>query len=154
MTKDRFSGIIVLIFGIIWLLLTTQVKGNAFSTAIGPELFPYIASGGLILCGFGLIFRKPRGEEKPFFTKEGWKRVLKLSIALVAFPFFLEFLGFFIASFYLVFITLTLFDLEKALKFVKRVIFAASVTALVFLFFNNILNLPLPDGKLISLIIG
>lgn len=154
MTKDRLSGVIVLIFGVIWLLLTTQVKGNAFSTVIGPELFPYLASGGLILCGFGLIFRKPRGEEKPFFTREGWARVMKLSVALVAFPFILEFLGFFIASFYLVFVTVTLFDLEKNLKLLKRVVFAAVVTALVFLFFNNVLNLMLPFGKLISLIIG
>lgn len=135
-------------------MLTTQVKGNAFSTVIGPELFPYLSSSGLILCGFGLIFRKPRGDEKPFFTKEGWLRVFKLFLAIAAFPFILDIFGFVAASFYLVIITTTLFDLKKELKLKKRALFSAVVTVLAFFFFNNVLDLMLPSGKLINLITG
>lgn len=154
MTRDRLSGIVVLVAGVVWLSLTTQVKGNAFSTAIGPELFPYLASGGLVLCGLGLIFRKPRGETGPFFTREGWVRVAKLSLAIVIFPFILEYLGFIVGSFYLVYGTTTLFDLEKELSVIRRIAFAVVVTVLAFVFFNNVLDLMLPYGKLIRLITG
>ena len=168
MTKDKISGIIILLTGIIWMLLTTQVKGNAFSTVIGPELFPNIASGGLILCGLGLILRREKRKEKeesedtggdnndkkPFFSREGWIRVTKLSLALIAYPFILDYLGFIIASVYLLFITTTLFDLEKKLPLVKRIIFSVIVTAAAFLFFAYVLNLMLPSGKLIRLVTG
>jgi hypothetical protein len=164
LTKDKLSGIIILLTGIIWMLLTTQVKGNAFSTVIGPELFPNIASGGLILCGLGLILRKGKGKEKeegkeeeekkPFFSREGWIRVMKLSLALIAYPFILDYLGFIIASLYLLYITTTLFDLEKKLSLVKKIIFSVIVTAAAFLFFDYVLNLMLPSGKLIRLITG
>lgn len=131
------------------MVLTTQVKGNAFSTVIGPELFPNLASGGLILCGIGLLLRKQKGESKPFLSRDGWKRVGKLSLTLVVYPFMLEYLGFIVASFYLLFVTVTLFDLKRTLSLRRRLIFPVLITAPAYIFFQYVLDLPLPVGEII-----
>jgi len=154
LTKDRINGVIILLTGIIWMLLTTQVKGNAFSTVIGPELFPNLASGGLILCGIGLIFRKREEDKESFFSQEGWKRVAKLSITLIVYPFVLDYLGFIVASLFLLLVTTTLFDLDKTLPLRKRIFFSIIIATLAYLFFQYVLDLPLPIGRIIRLILG
>lgn len=154
MTKDRLSGIIVLLTGIIWLLLTTQVKANVYSSAIGPDFFPGLASFGLVLCGIGLIVRKPIGANRPFCTKEGWIRVLKISVAIILYPFVLDYLGFIVSAVYFIFTTATLFDLEKKFRLINRIMFSVILSVLVYIFFSYVLDIILPVGKLIELFIG
>jgi hypothetical protein len=151
-TKDKLSGIVVLLVGIIMMVLTTQVKGNQYSTAIGPELFPNIASGGMILCSLGLIFRKQQNKDKPMFSKDGWIRVMKISVTLIAYPIILDYLGFIVGAFYLLYVTVTLFDLEKKLKLYQRVTFATGFTIFAYVFFNNILRVLLPTGKIFDML--
>lgn len=151
MTKDKAIGIIVAIIGIVWLLLSYQIEGNAYSTIIGPDLFPKLASGGMILCGIGLIIRKRKGEHTPFLDKEGWIRVAKITIAIAVYPFIMTYLGFIVAAVVLVFTATTLFDVKKSLSIAKRGMFAVATSAVLYLFFSYVLDVILPSGKLFGL---
>ena len=154
MTKDRMIGIIIMVLGVIWFYLSFQIKGNAYSSMVGPDIFPKIASGGLILCGAGLIVRKQRPDGEQFLDNEGWLRVLQITVAIALYPVVLQFFGFILASIYMIFTATTLFDVENSLHMVKRGIFATVSTAALYFFFSKELEFILPIGKLFEKILG
>jgi len=151
LNKDKIIGIIVTLFGLLGLILSFQIEGNAYSTVIGPELFPKIASSGMILCGLGLIIRHQRTEDTPFLDKEGWIRVLKITLAIGMFPVLLIYFGFIVAAVCLVFTTTTLFDMENTLSVVRRLVFSVISAIVIFSFFSYVLDVILPSGKLFGL---
>jgi len=151
--RDRLIGIIVTIIGLLIFFLSTQIQGNQYSTVIGPDLFPKMASGGMTLCGIGLILRKSK-EEESFLTIEGWIRIIKILVVLIIYPFLLVYFGFIISGIFLVFFSSTLFDIKKSASILKRLIFAVSTSVITFAFFSYVLDIILPNGKVIKLLLG
>jgi hypothetical protein len=150
LTKDRTIGIILIVLGLIFIFLTSQIPEPKFFTdTVGPDLFPYIASIGLVLCGVGQLIRSRRKEEK-FLTKAGWFRVLKMSTLVIAFPFLLHFVGIIVASFILLLGMAWMFDIEKKSSLLKKIIYAAVLTAIIYAVFQLILKIQLPSGLLVE----
>lgn len=157
MNKNRIIGIVLGFISILFLLMTKQLPTSKYSTVIGPRVFPYIASGGLLLCAVGLFFKKETEKEKakgPFLDKKGWFRVLKLCILLAAFPLMFKYLGFIIASFILLYIMISLFDLEKTEPVWKKISATVGVTGILYIIFIYVINIRLPAGDLIKLLIS
>ncbi len=138
--------------GIVFIILTSQLPEPKFVTStVGAKLFPYIASIGLTLCGLGLVIRNKRAQE-PFLTKNGWIRIAKMSVVVIAYPFLLRYCGFIVSSLVLLFGLIWLFDLEKKESILKKIIFTVVTTAVVFVVFKYALQIKLPSGELFDLI--
>lgn len=153
MSKNRIIGIVLGAISLLFLYMTSQLPVSKYSTAIGPKVFPNIASGGLLLCAIALFFKKDgigAKEAKPFLDRAGWYRVLKLLILLALFPLIFLYLGFIIASLTLLFVMITFFDLNHEESLVKKVISSVSVTAILYVLFVYVINVRLPTGILIT----
>lgn len=151
MNKNRVIGIVLGLVSTYFLYMTSQLPISKYSTVIGPRVFPYIASGGLLLCAIGLFFKRETEEDKnkgPFLTKEGWFRILKLCLLLASFPLLFTYLGFIVAAVVLLYIMITMFDIEKTEKIWKKAVTTASVTAVLYALFTYIIKIQLPKGKL------
>jgi hypothetical protein len=122
---------------------------------VGPEVFPYIASVGLLLCAVGLFFKKDRKDGRngggPFLDKQGWIRVLKLSALLVSFPIVFTYFGFIIAALLLLYVMISLFDLGKEETVFKKGLVSVVVTAILYVLFVYLVKINLPIGKFFEL---
>lgn len=121
--------------------------------APGPGFLPFV--GGVILVclslvvlGSGILKRAGiPGEEtaEAFFAGPGsWKRVLVVSVALVAYVLILEILGFFITTF--LFSVAVLWLGPRSLAFV--LVAATVMTASFYILFKVLLHVMLPVGIL------
>lgn len=124
----------------------------------GPNLFPRIIAGGMILCSLVLIIRGLQAHGAgfgPWLTLDAWtsspKHVASFALMLAAMVFYVftsEFLGFIITAFI---IQLTLF-LWFAVKPWKALLIAAISTMCVQYFFVSLMRVPLPRGLLDSIL--
>ena len=133
--------------------MTSQLPDSQYSGAVGPKVFPYIAAIGLLLCSIGIFFHKPHGKAtKPFMDRAGWVRILKLSLLLALYPVMFIYLGFIVASIVLLFVMITMFDLEKEEPLWKRSLVSLVTTGALYVLFVHLINIRLPAGKLFELL--
>jgi len=121
--------------------------------APGPGFLPFVG-GAILIClslvvlGSGIIKRTGiRGEEatQAFFTgQESWKRVLVVSVALVAYVLILQVLGFVITTFLFSVAVLRLGP--KSFTFV--LVAATVMTVSFYILFKVLLHVMLPVGVL------
>ena len=90
------------------------------------------------------MIRNKRAQE-PFLTKNGWIRIAKMSVVVIAYPFLLRYCGFIVSSLVLLFGLIWLFDLEKKESILKKIIFTVVTTAVVFVVFKYALQIKLPS---------
>ncbi len=157
MNKNRVIGIVLTLVSLLFLILTSQLPTSRYSGMVGPKVFPYIASGGLLLCAVALFFKKETEKEKgkgPFLDKAGWLRVLKLVILLAMFPVMFKYLGFIISALILLFIMISMFDLSKTESIWKKIFITVSVTVILYVVFIYIIKIKLPTGDLIRMLIN
>lgn len=156
MNKNQIIGIVLTLVSVLFLILTSQLPTSRYSGMVGPTVFPYIAAGGLLLCGIALFFKRMTDEEKekdPFLDKAGWFRVLKLVILLAFFPVMFKYLGFIISAIVLLFIMISLFDLGKKESVLKKILVTAAVTGTLYVVFIYVINIKLPSGDLIKMLV-
>lgn len=157
MNKNRIIGIVLALVSVLFLVMTSQLPSSKYSGMVGPKVFPYIAAGGLLLCAIALFFKKETENEKdkgPFLDKAGWIRVLKLVILLALFPVMFKFLGFIISAVILLFIMISLFDLGKKESIWKKILVTVSVTGILYVVFIYVINIKLPTGDLIKMVLN
>lgn len=152
MTRDRVTGLISLVLGIAVAVLTSQLPPSNVANDLGPQAFPYITSGILILCGIAIVLKKPV-ESKPFF-KNGMvsiKRFALLWVVLIVYVAGMAFLGFIIPSIAVLFVMCMMFgkDPEHGVDIApwKAAVFAVVMTAAVYVLFSIVLQLRLPVGQ-------
>lgn len=157
MNKNRIIGIVLALVSVLFLVMTSQLPSSRYSGMVGPKVFPYIAAGGLLLCAIALFFKKETENEKdkgPFLDKAGWIRVLKLVILLALFPVMFKYLGFIISAVILLFIMISLFDLGKKESIWKKILVTVSVTGILYVVFIYVINIKLPTGDLIKMVLN
>lgn len=153
MSKNRIIGIVLGLVSIGFLYMTSQLPESKYSTAIGPDAFPYLSAGGLLLCAIAIFFRRPTEKDKvPFLDKAGWMRALKMSVLICLFPLLFHFLGFIIASLALLFPMILIFDLENKEAAWKAAIITIVLTLVIMLIFEKLLNTSLPSGVFFDLL--
>ena len=113
----------------------------------GPGFFPVIVSGAMaVLCCVNLIkcARRSKKEDTVFFiSKDGMKRFLVYSIAIVVFSIGIEVIGLMPSSFLFLFGIYYFFDKKPLLK---SLLVAGGTTLVLYLIFGLWLALPLPMG--------
>lgn len=156
MKKDRLVGMVLGIISIAFLIMTYMLPKSKYSTAVGPEVFPYFAAGGLLLCALGLIFQRedPKKAKAPFLDKKGWLRVLRLGGLLALFPVIFIFLGFIVAAFALLFAMIRMFDAERKVPLWKNAAVSGIITVFLYGLFTYLLKIQLPQGAVLDFIKG
>lgn len=96
MSSDRLLGAIGLILGVAFIWSATRIETGFIVDPLGPRSFPAII--GSVLCLASLyIFMRPDAEPHwPFASR--WLEIGAAIVILIAYSFFLEDLGFVIAT--------------------------------------------------------
>lgn len=145
--RDKIGGAVFALFGLIITLFTGQIQVPANLSEPGPRLFPYIAGVGMIICGIGMMLTAKQSEnDKPFLTKEGWKRLLIVGAVLFAYYLGLVFLGFLISTPFFTFAIIMILSSGTKLSKIGTVVIALITTAALYIIFNNVFKILLPNG--------
>lgn len=151
LSHDRLLGIIAVVIGVFVIFMAQQIVPALDLDEPGPKLFPMISGIGLIVCGLVLIFRKPRGEDKPFADKAGWIRMAVLFVTLMAYVFIgLEYVGYLISTPLLIMVvSYMLAEKDKKPKIWFCILFGL-IVGLTLYFFFSYLKIQLPRGVILK----
>jgi putative tricarboxylic transport membrane protein len=146
---DRGSCIFLLAFSIFIGLLSLQL-GIGGLELMGAGFMPFLASILLFLLSSIVLIKGWRGKQKQAGdgSHSYWEEMnkpLMLIGALIVYAFFLKLLGYILMTFVLVYF---LFFMMQPKKWRMDLFFAALVSILSFVLFDNWLNVRLPAGLL------
>ena len=145
---DRIWGIVILIFGGVYLVEGIRIPSAAFGDPLGARIFPTILGISMAACGAFLAIKpQPRGEQ-PILVRRSFLQVLILCALLLLYAISLPWLGYFLATFVLVWMAARIMG-ERS--FIRGVVISAVFSAGVFFLFSRVLTIPLPLGLLKSL---
>ncbi len=147
-----FAGSL-LILGIIVLLDTRNMLVPPASGTVGPQVFPYLVSGFLIIVSSGIIVQVLRGNlGQPEGTEFGdtidrtdFKTLLLVAGSMATYPLLIERAGFIVATTVAFFGVSFAFGAKNA---VKNFIISVLFSAIVYFSFTRGLNVNLPSGIL------
>jgi putative tricarboxylic transport membrane protein len=123
------------------------------SGTIGPQIFPYLVSGFLILVSIGIIVQilrgnlgQPEGTEfGDTIDKTDFKTLLIVAGAMATYPLLIERAGFIVASTFAFFGVSFAFGAKNILK---NLVVSVLFSAIVYFSFTRGLNVNLPSGIL------
>lgn len=147
-----FGSIFILIAG--WMIRETFTFPGFPGQNYGPDLFPRIIAGGIIMCSVLLIFRGLRARAAtgaPWVVFDDWTRIPKhlvsfllIIAAMIVYILVSETLGFIVTA---ILLQLGLF-LWFSVRPLTALAVAVAATAVVQYGFVNLLRVPLPRGLL------
>lgn len=147
MSRDRVTGLISLVLGVIVAVATIQLPVSLMAGDIGPKVFPGIASGILIVSGTGLLITGKKKSET-YFTKNEFKRLMGIGAIVVAYVICMDLFGFIGPSMIMLYVLSTMFTKDKKSVWWQRIIFSVVVTLILYFSFSRLLSLKMPSGKL------
>jgi putative tricarboxylic transport membrane protein len=147
-----FAGSL-LILGVIVVFDTTNMLVPPASGTVGPQVFPYLVSGFLILISIGIIVQVLRGnlgqpegtEFGDTIEKTDFKTLLVVAGSMATYPLLIERAGFIVAT------TVVFFGVSFAFgakNIVKNLMISVIFSAIVYFSFTRGLNVNLPSGIL------
>jgi putative tricarboxylic transport membrane protein len=145
-----FAGSL-LILGIIVVFDTANMLVPPASGTVGPQIFPYLVSGFLILVSIGIIIQVLRGnlgqpegtEFGETIEKTDFKTLLLVAASMATYPLLIERAGFIVAT------TVVFFGVSFAFgakNVIKNLIISVIFSAIVYFSFTRGLNVNLPSG--------
>ena len=149
--RDHVVGIILLIFGVVVCLYTSQIKAQFAVDGLdsGPRLFPYIVGVGLALCGLCIFLTTKRDkEEKPFLKKDGWIRIGILFALLVCFGVCMYLFGFLLSAPVFLFVLILILAGKNKVNKLLAAGIAVGVSLGLYYVFVHLLYVMLPKGRL------
>ena len=146
------------VIGLIIIVLSTFIIIEARSypalpgVPYGPDLFPTVIAGAMILGGIILIFKGLRNVKiTGWYKLEDWARVPRtyMTLAMIALSLFFyilfsEMLGFMITSVVILF-SLLLWT-RRGNNTVSSLVISISFSVLIFVVFAKLMRIPLPAG--------
>ena len=151
MRHDMVTGIVGLLTGIFFFIMTQQFRQPANLLEPGPRLLPYVAIFLIGISSIALIvkgYKEREIAEKPYFPKGGVIKVTKSFLMLVIYAVAMTYLGFVITT---PFATAAfIYDLKgnSEVKPVSTVIISVVVTAVLYAMFVFAFQIKLPAGVL------
>ena len=154
MKRDRATGLIAAILGIVVAIYAYFLPKSGIEGDIGPAIFPYIAAAMLIVCGIILVVRKQDGDSAPFLPETVQKkRFLLMTVVYVLYGILLWAVGFLIATPIASFVLCVMMSGKRKIAKWKLALFSIIVTAIVYYCFYSLLSLKLPVGRIIRFVI-
>ncbi len=148
---DRIWGIVILIFGGVYLIEGFRIPEAVIGDPLGPRIFPTILGCSMAACGAYLIIKPEGGGVQPILVRRSFIQVLFLCALLLLYAIILPWLGYLPATFLLLLIAAMIMG-ERS--FTRGLVISAVFSAGVFLLFTRVLTIPLPLGLLKTLGFG
>jgi len=148
---ERIWGIVILIFGSVYLVEGIRIPPAAFGDPLGARIFPTILGSSMAACGAFLALKPQDRGAQPVLVRRSFIQVLVLCALLLLYAISLPCLGYFLATFLLVWMAARIMG-ERSL--LRGVVVSAAFSAGVFFLFSRILTIPLPLGLLKTLGFG
>lgn len=150
LNKERVISLLFFVFALVMIYSTSQLKSMfaIATTDVGPKLFPYMASGGILLCSIGKFVTAGNKASKPYLDKEGWKRVVVIFLVFILYLLSMYYFGFLISTpIFLALFVLSMRE-ENKLHPVNLTIFAVLLTAILYFVFQVLIKVRLPVGEI------
>lgn len=145
--KDKVMALCLLIFAVWYLLTALTLPASTLANDPGPAVFPAFGAVIVIICSILILLRKYDKKPEASYTKKQWGKVGIMLGMFVGYLILLAVLGFIIATpIALIVISYLFTDEGVKVAIWKRILFAVVVTGLIYLIFNQILNMLLPRG--------
>lgn len=152
LTKNRLTGLVSLLLGIIYFFATRNLPETAVADPIGPRAFPYIIASGMIIIGLVLALKREPLTEKNravIFNLSTEKELMinigYTCVAGIVFGLILEPVGYLISTF--AFMTAMMFITNG-----RRILYNLSIGLLfavtTYVLFFILLEVSLPRGIL------
>jgi putative tricarboxylic transport membrane protein len=141
---ERISSLIAFLIGLLIAWQASKLRMGGFHKP-GPGLFPLILGLILILLSLILLIQSRRPGSRPFSFGENPKRISMVCGSLLAYVAILEYAGFLLSSFLLIFFLFVVLG-EYTLK--RAALTALAATAVAYLLFDVLMKSPLPKSLL------
>lgn len=151
MNTDKPLGLGLIAFAIAGIAVTMQITVRTFNDDPGPQLFPLIGFGLLILCGIGIFFTRSPAQSEADDPAEARNRLVRggqMSGLFIAYSVGLWQLGFHITTPLMVYAFYHVIAGPGRRTPWKGAVYALCVTGATHLVFTNLLNSLLPTGAL------
>ena len=141
---DRIWGMVILLFGGVYLVEGIRIPPAAIGDPLGPRTFPTVLGVVLLVCGAILLCR-PQRRKAAVIERKLFVPVMLLAGLLVAYALSLAWLGYPLATFLFMIIAARMMG-ERSLAWSLPIAVGFSVG--IYLVFMRLLMIPLPPGLL------
>lgn len=150
MKKDRIIGIGAIATALFFFYHTSSIRVPDNIVDPGPRFVPYLAQFLILVCGIGVLVESElkKEEEKPYLTKDGWKRLGIAFCLLIVYALALTYVGFVWSTPVMAYILLNMLNAEGKAHPIKNIIISIIITAALYLMFAKGFGVMLPQGKL------
>jgi len=139
---DRIAAVLFLLVGVLFMYGSRQIASSAYGSVVGPDIFPLVLGGILILLSLRLFYETFRYQVKSGEKVEmQYKLFVIIFIATLIYVLTLETIGYVITTF--VFLLVCFQAMEKG-KWIKSLIISAAFSGVVYYVFVEILKGTLP----------
>jgi len=150
MTTNILTGIISIVLGLVYSITALRLPRMAMGDRLGPKIFPYFVGIVTIITGIALILQdrdpEKRSKKAEFGLKEHknlWLNIVILTIAGILYGFFIDELGYMIATALFIFSVSMLINKGKL---VQNIVIAVLFSVVTYFVFGVALKLSLPRG--------
>lgn len=154
MTKNELTGVISLILGLFYLVITLRLPTVMVGDQVGPKVFPGIVATIAIVCGM-ILFITERFQTKSSKEKFSWDftrqkdvyiRIVMTIATGLLYGFILDSLGYIIST--TVFMLLVMFIINSSKRLVENIGISLLFSVTTYVIFAILLKLSLPRGIL------
>ena len=140
---DYIASVLFLAVGVLFIIGSRQLESSSYGSAVGPDIFPLILGGALILLSIRLFY-ETFITKNPQETKEKlqYKPFLIIFAATLFYILTLETIGYVITTFLFLFVC---FQTMERSKVILSLIISACFSGLVYVLYVEILKGTLPD---------
>ena len=150
MTTNILTGIISIVLGLVYSITALRLPRMAMGDRLGTKICPYFVGIVTIITGIALILQdrdpEKRSKKAEFGFKEHknlWLNIVILTIAGILFGFFIDELGYMIATALFIFSVSMLINKGKL---VQNIVIAVIFPVVTYFVFGVALKLSLPRG--------
>jgi putative tricarboxylic transport membrane protein len=151
--ETMLCAVLVLALGLVLLIGSLDLNGGLGYQAVGPAVFPQLVGFGTLTCGALLVVgeirrllsavRAPRSGATGSVGDTRWRHVAIMVLILAAYAVALEPVGFWQASGVLFTVVARLLGSRR---WVRDAVVGFALSFTVYLFFDRVLEVQLPDG--------
>lgn len=141
-TFDRYSSIVFLLVGLLFVIESQKISDSAYGSSVGPKTFPMWLGVILILLSLRLLYEtfkyKSGAASAP---KLQYKKFIIIITSAVLYAFLMEIVGYVISTFLFLFIT---FQTMERGRLVSSIIIATAFSVGIYYLFSKVLGGSLP----------